>query len=78
MEVFGGLRSVSSVTDSVQYQFQAPADDRGFRFEANIISRVRSQRPGRPLLHLEPGDRVAAVVVIPPEEEGGNGGPLMQ
>jgi DNA gyrase subunit A len=32
------------------------------------------------LLHMEPGDRVAAAVVIAPEEEpnGGNGGTLIQ
>ena len=41
------------------------------------VRRLES-RLGVRLLHLEPGDRVAAAVVIAPEEEPGNGGTLIQ
>jgi len=48
------------------------------RMDSTTIRESGRSAQGVRLLHLEPGDRVAAVVVIPPEEEGGNGGPLIQ
>jgi DNA gyrase subunit A len=43
------------------------------RMDSTTIRESGRAAQGVRLLHLEPGDRVAAAVVIPPEEEGGNG-----
>jgi len=43
------------------------------RMDSGTIRESGRQAQGVRLLHLEPGDRVAAAVVIPPEEENGNG-----
>jgi DNA gyrase subunit A len=50
------------------------------RMDSNTIRESGRNAQGVRLLHLEPGDRVAAAVVIAPEEEsnGGNGGSLIQ
>src|SRR5216683_2324925 len=49
------------------------------RIESKTIRESGRSAQGVRLLHLEPGDRVAAAVVIPPEEEAnGNGGTLIQ
>jgi DNA gyrase subunit A len=47
------------------------------RIESKTIRESGRSAQGVRLLHMEPGDRVAAAVVIPPEEEG-NGGTLIQ
>jgi DNA gyrase subunit A len=47
------------------------------RMDSSTIRESGRAAQGVRLLHLEPGDRVAAAVVIPPEE-GGNGGALIQ
>jgi len=44
------------------------------RMDSTTIRESGRAAQGVRLLHLEPGDRVAAAVVIPPEEESGNGG----
>jgi len=44
------------------------------RMDSSTIRESGRAAQGVRLLHLEPGDRVAAAVVIPLEEEGGNGG----
>jgi DNA gyrase subunit A len=48
--------------------------------DSKTIRECGRNSQGVRLLHLEPGDRVAAAVVIAPEEEpnGGNGGTLIQ
>ena len=46
------------------------------RMDSSTIRESGRQAQGVRLLHIEPGDRVAAAVVIPPEEE--NGGTLIQ
>jgi DNA gyrase subunit A len=43
------------------------------RMDSSTIRESGRAAQGVRLLHLEPGDRVAAAVVIPPEEENGNG-----
>jgi DNA gyrase subunit A len=43
------------------------------RMDSGTIRESGRQAQGVRLLHLEPGDRVAAAVVIPAEEENGNG-----
>src|SRR3984957_8279273 len=50
------------------------------RMDSKPIRESGRNAQGVRLLHLEPGDRVAAAVVIPPEEEpnGTNGGTLIQ
>jgi DNA gyrase subunit A len=50
------------------------------RMDSKTIRECGRNSQGVRLLHLEPGDRVAAAVVIVPEEEpnGGNGGTLIQ
>jgi DNA gyrase subunit A len=49
------------------------------RMDAATIRQTQRNAQGVRLLHMEPGDRVAAAVVIAPEEEGnGNGGTLIQ
>jgi DNA gyrase subunit A len=50
------------------------------RMDSKTIRESGRNAQGVRLLHLEPGDRVAAVVVIVPDEEpnGGNGGTLIQ
>ena len=50
------------------------------RMDSTTIRESGRNAQGVRLLHLEPGDRVAAAVVIAPEEEGngGNGGTLIQ
>jgi DNA gyrase subunit A len=50
------------------------------RMDSKTIRESGRNAQGVRLLHLEPGDRVAAAVVIVPEEEpnGGNGGTLIQ
>jgi DNA gyrase subunit A len=52
------------------------------RMDSNTIRESGRNAQGVRLLHMEPGDRVAAAVVIAPEEEGnggnGNGGTLIQ
>jgi DNA gyrase subunit A len=50
------------------------------RMDSKTIRECGRNSQGVRLLHLEPGDRVAAAVVIAPEEEpnGGNGGTLIQ
>jgi len=49
------------------------------RMDSTTIRESGRSAQGVRLLHLEPGDRVAATVVIPPEEEtNGNGGSLIQ
>ncbi len=50
------------------------------RMDSKTIRESGRNAQGVRLLHLEPGDRVAAAVVIAPEEEpnGGNGGTLIQ
>ncbi|MGD0990064.1 MAG: DNA gyrase subunit A [Candidatus Sulfotelmatobacter sp.] len=49
------------------------------RMDSNTIRESGRNAQGVRLLHLEPGDRVAAAVVIAPEEEpNGNGGTLIQ
>jgi len=50
------------------------------RLDSNTIRECGRKSQGVRLLHIEPGDRVAAAVVIAPEEEGngGNGGTLIQ
>ncbi len=47
------------------------------RMDSTTIRESGRNAQGVRLLHLEPGDRVAAAVVIPPEEEA-NGGTLIQ
>jgi DNA gyrase subunit A len=44
------------------------------RMDSSTIRESGRAAQGVRLLHLEPGDRVAAAVVIPPEEGNGNGG----
>jgi DNA gyrase subunit A len=46
------------------------------RIESKTIRESGRSAQGVRLLHMEPGDRVAAAVVIPPDEEG-NGGTLI-
>jgi DNA gyrase subunit A len=46
------------------------------RMDSSTIRESGRAAQGVRLLHLEPGDRVAAAVVIPPEEDNGNGGLL--
>jgi DNA gyrase subunit A len=49
------------------------------RMDSATIRETGRNAQGVRLLHMEPGDRVAAAVVIAPEEEGnGNGGTLIQ
>jgi len=50
------------------------------RMDSKTIRESGRNAQGVRLLHLEPGDRVAAAVVLAPEEEpnGGNGGALLQ
>jgi DNA gyrase subunit A len=49
------------------------------RMDSNTIRESGRNAQGVRLLHLEPGDRVAAAVVIAPDEEpNGNGGTLIQ
>jgi DNA gyrase subunit A len=49
------------------------------RMDSNTIRESGRNAQGVRLLHLEPGDKVAAAVVIAPEEEtNGNGGTLIQ
>ena len=50
------------------------------RMDSKTIREVGRNSQGVRLLHMEPGDRVAAAVVLAPEEEpnGGNGGTLLQ
>jgi DNA gyrase subunit A len=50
------------------------------RMDSGTIRESGRNAQGVRLLHLEPGDRVAAAVVIAPDEEpnGGNGGTLIQ
>jgi DNA gyrase subunit A len=49
------------------------------RIDSATIRETGRGAQGVRLLHMEPGDRVAAAVVIAPEEEGnGNGGTLIQ
>jgi DNA gyrase subunit A len=48
------------------------------RMDSTTIRESGRNAQGVRLLHLEPGDRVAAAVVIAPEEENGNGGTLIQ
>src|SRR3982075_28825 len=50
------------------------------RMDSNTIRESGRNAQGVRLLHMEPGDRVAAAVVIAPEAEqnGGNGGTLIQ
>jgi DNA gyrase subunit A len=50
------------------------------RMDSNTIRESGRNAQGVRLLHMEPGDRVAAAVVIAPEEEpnGGSGGTLIQ
>ena len=50
------------------------------RMDSKTIRESGRNAQGVRLLHLEPGDRVAAAVVIVPDEEpnGGNGGTLIQ
>ncbi len=50
------------------------------RMDSTTIRESGRNAQGVRLLHMEPGDRVAAAVVIAPEEEpnGGNGGTLIQ
>ena len=50
------------------------------RMDSGTIRESGRAAQGVRLLHLEPGDRVAAAVVIPKDEEpvNGNGGPLIQ
>jgi DNA gyrase subunit A len=50
------------------------------RMDSKTIRESGRNAQGVRLLHMEPGDRVAAAVVIAPEEEpnGGNGGTLLQ
>jgi len=43
------------------------------RIESKTIRESGRSAQGVRLLHMEPGDRVAAAVVIPPDEENGNG-----
>jgi DNA gyrase subunit A len=43
------------------------------RMDSSTIRQAGRSTQGVHLLHIEPGDRVAAAVVIPPEEENGNG-----
>jgi len=47
------------------------------RMDSSTIRESGRSAQGVRLLHMEPGDRVAAAVVIPPEEED-NGGGLIQ
>jgi DNA gyrase/topoisomerase IV subunit A len=50
------------------------------RMDSKTIRESGRYAQGVRLLHMEPGDRVAAAVVIAPDEEpnGGNGGTLLQ
>src|SRR5712672_2661059 len=49
------------------------------RMDSKTIREVGRNSQGVRLLHMEPGDRVAAAVVLAPEEEpNGNGGTLLQ
>src|SRR5271163_1933754 len=50
------------------------------RMDSKTIRESGRNAQGVRLLHMEPGDRVAAAVVLAPEEEpnGGNGGALLQ
>jgi DNA gyrase subunit A len=48
------------------------------RIDSKTIRESGRSAMGVRLLHIEPGDRVAAAVVIPPEEEPTNGGTLIQ
>jgi DNA gyrase subunit A len=48
------------------------------RMDSKTIRESGRSAQGVRLLHLEPGDRVAAAVVIPPEEEGNGNGGLIQ
>ncbi len=48
------------------------------RIESKTIRESGRSAQGVRLLHLEPGDRVAAAVVIPPEEEANGNGSLIQ
>jgi len=49
------------------------------RMDSKTIRESGRNAQGVRLLHMEPGDRVAAAVVLAPEEEpNGNGGPLLQ
>jgi DNA gyrase subunit A len=48
------------------------------RTDSSTIRESGRAAQGVRLLHLEPGDRVAAAVVIPPDEEPANGGSLLQ
>jgi DNA gyrase subunit A len=48
------------------------------RMDSSTIRESGRAAQGVRLLHLEPGDRVAAAVVIPPEEVPTNGGTLIQ
>ncbi|MBS1851832.1 MAG: DNA gyrase subunit A [Acidobacteria bacterium] len=48
------------------------------RMDSTTIRESGRSAQGVRLLHLEPGDRVAAAVVIAPEEEPSNGGTLIQ
>jgi DNA gyrase subunit A len=49
------------------------------RMDSNTIRESGRNAQGVRLLHMEPGDRVAAAVVLAPEEEAnGNGGTLLQ
>ena len=48
------------------------------RIESMTIRESGRSAQGVRLLHMEPGDRVAAAVVIPPDEEGNGNGSLIQ
>ena len=48
------------------------------RIDSKTIRESGRTAQGVRLLHIEPGDRVAAAVVLPPEEEPNGNGGLMQ
>jgi DNA gyrase subunit A len=48
------------------------------RMDSSTIRESGRAAQGVRLLHLEPGDRVAAAVVIPPDEDAGGNGTLLQ
>jgi DNA gyrase subunit A len=74
----GKVVGISQVTESSEVMLISQYG-KIIRTESKQIRECGRSSQGVRLLHLEPGDRVAAAVVIPPDEEPPNGnGTLLQ
>ncbi len=73
----GKVSSIAQVTEESEVMLISQYG-KIIRMDSSTIRESGRSAQGVRLLHLEPGDRVAAAVVIAPEEEPGNGGTLIQ